>query len=183
MDGGIMKTRSERWSKVGAPVVFGLALTLVIASCGKSASPTAPGASAAAQVQGTEEPVPDPTPPPPPPPGGGEGCTPGYWKQDQHFDSWPAPYTPSTLFSVAFPGSTVFGGRTLLSVLSDGGGGLTALGRHAVAALLNAASGGVDYDYTTAQVISRFNAAVASGDYETQKNLFAGFNEQGCPLD
>ncbi len=23
-----------------------------------------------------------------PPPPGGEGCTPGYWKQDQHFDSW-----------------------------------------------------------------------------------------------
>ena len=22
------------------------------------------------------------------PPPGGEGCTPGFWKQDQHFDSW-----------------------------------------------------------------------------------------------
>ena len=184
-----MNQRSKQWSKVGAPVVFGVALTLVIASCGKNASPTAPGASNGSLVQGTLTPVPDPTPDPTPTPtptptpGGGEGCTPGYWKQEQHFDSYPAGYSPSMLFSAAFPGSTVFGGRTLLSVLSDGGGGLTALGRHAVAALLNSASSGVDYDYTTAQVISRFNAAVASGDYETQKNLFAAFNEQGCPLD
>ena len=38
-------------------------------------------------------------------------------------------------FDDAFPG------MTLLEVLSQGGGGLNALGRHTVAALLNAASG------------------------------------------
>lgn len=116
--------------------------------------------------------------------GGGEGCTPGYWKQPQHFDSWTAPYTPSTQFSAVF--ADAFPGKTLLQVVSGGGGGLNALGRHAVAALLNTASSGVDYDLSTAQVIAAFNAAYASGNVETienQKNIFAGYNEQGCDLN
>ncbi|MDH3224417.1 MAG: hypothetical protein OEO23_11935, partial [Gemmatimonadota bacterium] len=74
---------------------------------------------------------------PPPPPGGGEGCTPGYWKQPHHFDSWTG-YDPEDLFSSAF--EDAFPGMTLLEVLKQGGGGLKALGRHTVAALLNAAS-------------------------------------------
>lgn len=122
--------------------------------------------------------------PPPPPPVGGEGCTPGYWKQRQHFDSWPAPYTPSTPFSAVF--ANAFPGQTLLQVVSQGGGGMNALGRHAVAALLNSGSTGVNYDLTTAQVISAFNAAYASGNAETienQKNIFATNNEKGCGLN
>jgi hypothetical protein len=115
------------------------------------------------------------------PSGGGEGCTPGYWKQSQHFDSWTAPYTPSTAFSDVF--EDAFPGMTLLQVLAQGGGGLTALGRHTVAALLNTASEGVDYDLSTAQVIADFNAVFPGGDYEGQKNIFAGLNEQGCPLN
>jgi hypothetical protein len=81
------------------------------------------------------------------------------------------------VFADAFPG------MTLQQVAAQGGGGLKALGRHTVAALLNAASSGVDYDYSVADVIADFNAAFASGDYETQKNLFAVANEQGCPLN
>jgi len=119
--------------------------------------------------------------PPPPPPGGGEGCTPGYWKQSQHFDSWPAPYTPNTLFSSVF--ENAFPGKTLVQVAGTGGGGLNALGRHTVAALLNGASAGVDYDLTAQDVIDAFNAVFPGGDYEGQKNIFEGFNEQGCPLN
>lgn len=119
--------------------------------------------------------------PTPPPPGGGEGCTPGYWKQPQHFDSYPAPYTSTTLFNDVF--ADAFPGLTLPQVAAQGGGGLNALGRHTVAALLNAASSGVDYDLTVAQVIAMFDAAYASGDYETTKDIFAGYNEQGCPLN
>jgi hypothetical protein len=115
------------------------------------------------------------------PPGGGEGCTPGYWKQDQHFDSWPAPYTPDTQFSDVF--EDAFPGMTLLEVASQGGGGLNALGRHTVAALLNAASAGVDYDMTAAEVIAAFNAVFPGGDYAGLKDTFEGFNEQGCPLN
>jgi len=117
----------------------------------------------------------------PPPPGGGEGCTPGYWKQSQHFHSWTSPYTPSTQFSAVF--EDAFPGMTLLQVLGQGGGGLNALGRHTVAALLNTASAGVDYDMTTQGVIDAFNAVYPGGDYEGQKNIFAGYNELGCPLN
>jgi hypothetical protein len=112
---------------------------------------------------------------------GGEGCTPGYWKQSQHFDSWPAPYTPSTLFSDVF--DDAFPGMTLLEVASQGGGGLNALGRHTVAALLNSANDDVDYNLTTTQVIDGFNDAYAAGDYGTQKDLLETYNELGCPLN
>jgi len=71
------------------------------------------------------------------PPPGFEGCTPGYWKQPQHFDSWPSPYVPGMAFEDVF--DDVFGSSTLLDALKFKGGGLQALGRHTVAALLNAA--------------------------------------------
>jgi hypothetical protein len=115
------------------------------------------------------------------PPAGGEGCTPGYWKQSQHFDSWTG-YNPNQLFVSVF-GENAFPGMTLLQVLSQGGGGLKALGRHTVAALLNSASGNVDYQYTTAQVIAMFQAVFPGGDYENLKNEFASENESGCPLN
>ena len=114
---------------------------------------------------------------------GGEGCTPGYWRQSQHFDSWTG-YAPSDLFSSVF--ADAFPGQTLLDVVWARGGGLNALGRHAVAALLNATSPGVEYDYSAAQVIDLFNAAYASGDrqvIESQKNAFDFLNNQGCGLN
>jgi cysteine-rich repeat protein len=114
---------------------------------------------------------------------GGEGCTPGYWKQRQHFDSYPnPPYAPTTLFVDAF-GIDAFPGKTLVQVLSLKGGDLNALGRHAAAALLNGASDDVDYDRSAAEVIASFAEAYASGEYEFLKNLLEGFNEQGCPLN
>lgn len=117
------------------------------------------------------------------PPSGGEGCTPGYWRQEHHFDSW-TDYAPTDLFSSVF--DDAFPGQTLLDVVWARGGGVNALGRHAVAALLNAASGGVEYDYTEAQVIELFNAAYASGDRRTiegQKTEFDFLNNQGCGLN
>jgi hypothetical protein len=122
------------------------------------------------------------TPPPPPP--GGEGCTPGFWKAPQHFDSWTAPYTPGTLFSAVF--EDAFPGKTLLQVmeLNGGNGGLNQLGRAAVAALLNAASPDVDYYLATpAEVIAAFNAVFPGGDYTTLKNQFDAANNAGCSID
>ncbi|MBI5742197.1 MAG: DUF4215 domain-containing protein [Nitrospirae bacterium] len=115
--------------------------------------------------------------------GQGQGCTPGFWKQSQHFGSWTAPYTPDTPFSSVF--EDAFPGKTLLEVLGQGGGGLDALGRHTVAALLDAASADVSYDLSVSAVISMFNAAYPGTDdgYESLKNIFATFNEQGCPLN
>ncbi len=192
-----------KWQTAIAPIVFGLALTVVVTSCGDASNPAAPSGVGNSGIAAntvdptptptpgdpTPTPTPTPTPPPPPPtptptptpPGGGEGCTPGYWKQDQHFDSWPAPYSPNQLFSSVF--ENAFPGMTLVQVLDLGGGGLNALGRHTVAALLNAGSSGVDYDLTTAQVIAAFNGVFPGGDYETLKNRFEGFNTQGCPLN
>ena len=74
---------------------------------------------------------------------------------------------------------------TLLDVLGLGRGHLNALGRHTVAALLNSASGDVDYGLTVAEVIDMFNDVFlgASDDYEALKDLFEDLNEQGCPLN
>jgi hypothetical protein len=120
---------------------------------------------------------------PPRPPGGGEGCTPGYWKQEHHFDSWTSPYDPGDLFNSHF--ENAFPGKTLLDVLKQGGGGLKALGRHTVAALLNAASPNVDYAFSPATVIASFNAVFpgSNDDYETLKDEFEKQNERGCPLN
>ena len=78
------------------------------------------------------------------------GCTPGYWKQDQHFDSW-VTYSPTDTVLSVFPGiidlnfadgSSLPAGMTLLEAL-QGGGGTTLAGaariylRAAVAKLLN----------------------------------------------
>lgn len=125
---------------------------------------------------GNPDPTPTPTPTAPP---GNQGCTPGYWRQDQHFDSWPAPTTPSTAFSSVF-GRPVSG--TMLDAVTANGGGLNALRRHAAAAFLNA-SAGLNYSMTPAQVVAAFQAAYDSGNYETTKNTFDQLNNQGCPLN
>jgi hypothetical protein len=121
-------------------------------------------------------------------PGGGEGCTPGYWKQEHHFCNWPEPYQPNQLFSMWF--DDAFPGKTLITVLSQpasaapGPNQLNSLGRHTVAALLNAASDYVDYDLTPQAVIDLFNDTYpgSTHDYNVTKAIFSGFNEQDCPL-
>jgi hypothetical protein len=112
---------------------------------------------------------------------GGQGCTPGYWKQPQHFFAWQG-YSPDTLFSAVF--DDAFAGMTLLEVLKQGGGGLAALGRHTVAALLNASSAQTHYDLTANEVIESFNSVFPGSvqDYNLQKDVFETYNEQGCPL-
>lgn len=121
----------------------------------------------------------DKTPPPP----GGEGCTPGYWKQPQHLDSWVATgYAPTDIYSSVFGvGPNV----TLLEALNFNGAGATAtaLAKHSTAALLNAAHPDVDYDFTVAQVIAAVQAAFASGDFEGVKDTFDFYNNQGCSID
>jgi len=114
-----------------------------------------------------------------------EGCTPGYWKQAHHFDSW-VDYLPTqTVASVFGPLDASVDGLTLEQALKQGGGGLKALMRHAVAALLNAASGDVNAVAfpTPADVIAATQAAVNGGDIEATKNAFEAANETGCPLN
>jgi hypothetical protein len=115
---------------------------------------------------------------------GNQGCTPGYWKQSQHFDSWQV-YSPNQTYASVF-GVNTFGSKTLLQVLSTGGGGANALGRISVAALLNAVHTGVAYPLTSTQVINQTKAALQSGNrstIESLKNQLDSFNNGGCPLN
>jgi hypothetical protein len=116
---------------------------------------------------------------------GGQGCTPGYWKQDHHFDSWPAGYTTGMSLNSALglPGTALWpNSLTLLQALSQGGGGAAALGRHAAAAILNAASG--FYPLSVAQVQAAMLVAYNDATkINAQKDLLAGDNELGCALN
>jgi hypothetical protein len=126
------------------------------------------------------------------PPPGNQGCTPGYWKQPQHLDSWIG-YTPDQTVGSVFSVGGALGSMTLLEALDvSGGGGNTLTGasrtllRAAVAALLNASSNGVNYPISTAKIISDVNEALASGDRKTILTLAGtldGYNNLGCPLD
>jgi hypothetical protein len=114
---------------------------------------------------------------------GGEGCTPGFWKQPHHLDSWVV-YTPDQYYDDVFGVTSSFGPTfTLLDALEQGGGKEKALGRHAVAALLNAASGDVSYAFTTAEVIDIVQGAYVTGAFNVAKNLLQDENESGCPLN
>ena len=114
----------------------------------------------------------------PPPPVGGQGCTPGFWRQLHHFEHWVG-YDPDDLYSAVFG---VIRAGTLLENVTARGGGENALARHSVAALLNASSPFVDYDLSVADVIAAVQAAFATGNFEATKDHFEGLNEQGCPL-
>ncbi len=115
----------------------------------------------------------------------GQYCSPGYWKQPQHFDSY-VTYHPTDLFNTVF-GVNAFPGKTLVQVLSTGGGGLTAYGRATVGALLNSTS--MSSGLTAAQVIAKFvatyNGAPSSGNtngyYGSANPEFTA--PENCPLN
>jgi len=141
----------------------------------------------ATPVPPTNTPTSTATPVPP-----AQGCTPGYWKQDHHFDSWQGYTQNQTIGSVFDVPGTTFDSVTLVAALDGGGGpgidGATKiLLRAAVAALLNASSSGVDYQYTTAQITSQVNAALATGNRDTilklAGELDAANNAGSCPLN
>jgi hypothetical protein len=128
--------------------------------------------------------IPPPTTTAPPP---GQGCTPGFWKQDQHFDSWPVP-TSTTLAGAGFTNTGHPASTTLLEALSFQGGpkvqdAKDILLRIAAAAYLN--SFDLNYPLTTAEVVSQVNAALASNDRETILDLAETLddnNNLGCPF-
>jgi hypothetical protein len=113
---------------------------------------------------------------------GGEGCTPGYWKQSHHFDSWIG-LSPSDSFEATFGRDAFSGSPSLLDALKFTGGGLKQLSRQATAALLNSLQPDVDYKYTSTQVIAKWQAAFDSGVYEPTKDKFDDANNGGCGLN
>ncbi|MER2996235.1 hypothetical protein [Pontibacter populi] len=121
-----------------------------------------------------------------------EGCTPGYWKQSQHFGNWGCNYVPTgtnaTLFSTALgltsAQMTLRGlptNLTLLQALNLNGGKFYALARHAAAAILNSCAD-VNYKYTAAQIRTMVKTAFTSGNWSTAHNNLSAANEMGCPL-
>ena len=125
------------------------------------------------------------------------GCTPGYWKQATHFGNWQPPYDPSDKFDRYF--DNAFPGMTLRQVLRQPGRGLRALGRHAVAGLLNAAlfTGPADPGNNVYkvdllkengtepwEVVVFFNRAFPGrrARYVKWKHFFQDANRAGCPL-
>jgi len=120
---------------------------------------------------------------------GGEGCTPGYWKQPHHLDSWAI--DPTTLFSEIFGREITIRIKkqgeitdpTLLEALDANGGKVNTAARHSVAAYLNALNSGVEYDMTPSAVVSGFQSSFDNSDYGSIIENFVNFNEQGCPLN
>lgn len=117
---------------------------------------------------------------------GGEGCSHGFWKN--HEEAWaPTGYDPSDDFDATFSDCTFVCDAfdpdiTLSKALELKGGGLNALAREAVAALLNAAHPGVNYPLTVAEVMGKVQAAIGSGDYGTAKDELNAYNSLEGPL-
>ena len=127
------------------------------------------------------------------------GCTPGYWKQSQHFGSWTAPYSPvppQTLLSAAFTHYNGQGGyspvMTMLQALDlDNSVGIGQVLRHGSAALLNSANGSMTFPLTPDGVKNLVNSALDAYGAGNQAFVngvhaqLAGYNESselGCPL-
>jgi len=90
-------------------------------------------------------------------------------------------YSPNQSFVSAF-GEDAFPGKSLLQVLGLNGGGLKALGRHAVAALLNSTNPQIDYAFTQSEVIAAFKQVYPgkTHQYEDLKDTFEDANQQVC---
>jgi hypothetical protein len=127
---------------------------------------------------------------------GGEGCTPGFWKNNAK--NWGASawvgYAPGDSFETIFGvdvtlnanGKKTYPTPTLLQALDANGGGINALARHAVAALLNIANPDIGYGIgSTAALITMVHDAIVSGEdaIDALHTLLADYNEAGCPID
>jgi hypothetical protein len=92
---------------------------------------------------------------------------------------------PGDSFEAVFGRNAFPGNPTLYEALRSASGGTYALGRQAVAALLNAAHPDVDpapeLD-TPAEVIAAFQAGYDSGYIKRTKETFEKSNESYCPL-
>jgi hypothetical protein len=122
-------------------------------------------------------------------PEGGEGCTPGFWKNNadkKGATQWTDPYDPGDLVSSVFSAAPApIGGKTLLAGLEQGGGQLDALTRHAIAAVLSAAHPDIDYPLTVSEIVAAVNAAYLSNDADVVEDLkdeLDAFNNLGCDI-
>jgi hypothetical protein len=110
---------------------------------------------------------------------GGQGCTPGYWKNNTA--GWTT-YKPTDSFNAVF-GVNYDPSLTLGGALNLGGGGFAALARHAAAALLNAANVDVNYGAEESEIKALVQQAFATNNPEPTKNTFDQLNNAGCSID
>lgn len=167
-----------RWGALGPMVLVGFLLVSVLASSLYSLSDAlwvkVLGVVGEVEVGGFT-----PTPPK------NQGCTPGFWKQERSFNSWPDPFHPHDSFSEVVLDLSEPVEPTLQQALGLGGGGMFALMRQGVAALLNAASPLLEYPLSVGEVIAELREAIENGDEEAielVKDRLEGFNESQCPI-
>jgi hypothetical protein len=129
-----------------------------------------------------------------------EGCTPGFWTGGNGSQLWNTvndpqwaaviggvnPFIHTTLFDSFFPDpGSATDGLTMFNSISGGGGSdpVIKAARDLTAAYLNA-SAGLNYPFTTAQLIAKWNAAIAPGGYSFADfhNEVAPANQLGCPF-
>jgi hypothetical protein len=132
-----------------------------------------------------------------------EACSPGYWKQPQHFGSYPwqtsfgshqvvpitfttggVTYNKTTYGSVFSAAPPELFSLTFPEVISLGGGGIYALGRQSAAAYLDAVVLGGAYGFTPAQVVQKTNDAFngITSLQSAQSAFEALLNNENCPL-
>ncbi|MCM4160834.1 hypothetical protein DHB64_13100 [Antarcticibacterium sp. W02-3] len=118
-----------------------------------------------------------------------QGCTAEFWASSSN---WCSSYQPTDSFFKIFgiTNQRGVGGKsgtlTLLEALSIKGGGYNKLAKQATAALLNACSPGVAYQYTETQIKAEvqvaFNNNVYNNSYaNTLSSKYETANNAGCP--
>jgi hypothetical protein len=124
------------------------------------------------------------------------GCTPGFWKQPQHFGYWhDSPYRPVDPRSALSSAFSAFDGQggyakdlTMIAALDlENSTGVGQLLRHGVAALLNAYSKGVLYGFhdDPQAIKDAVNAALAGGgqsEIDALHRKLEQYNQLGCTL-
>lgn len=110
-----------------------------------------------------------------------EGCNSKFWIERKHIRLW-GEYQPGWSFNEVF-GVQEEPDTTLLAALSSTSSDIMSVfRRHAVAALLNAASNHIGFAYTLEEVIAMVQEAYRTGDFQAIKNLLAKENFGDCPL-
>jgi hypothetical protein len=119
----------------------------------------------------------------------GAGCTPGYWKQPQHFGSWDGTGYERTNTLVEVFGEYALPGNLLQALSFRGGnssdGAKQILLRAAVAAILNAGHPEINYPLEDTVIVNAVKQALQSGERVKMLDLAGDLDDEnnlGCPL-
>jgi hypothetical protein len=124
-----------------------------------------------------------------------QACSPGFWRQEHHFENWPNPPAPSDLFNSVFsrvitvdqPGTVPdITDPTLQQATQATGDGVNRIARIGTAAYLSAVHPAVNYPFTAAQVIAAVQHAIDLSPFsgpsiDDLENVWKD-NPDHCPL-